>query len=126
MAKKIADGTFNENFPSFSEGLSLRVFLELLEPTARAEFPFLFGGTFIEGRHSTSSFLFSTTFPFLFGGTFIEGTAGVGCVTALPIYFPSFSEGLSLRGTDQSRLQTDQSHFPSFSEGLSLRVVRFG
>ena len=35
-------------------------------------------------------------FPFLFGGTFIEGRgeeAGAGVV----VYFPSFSEGLSLR-----------------------------
>ena len=44
----------SEYFPSFSEGLSLRGFLELLEPAARKEFPFLFGGTFIEGPATQS------------------------------------------------------------------------
>ena len=36
-------------------------------------FPFLFGGTFIEGPPGTSRSLYLLTFPFLFGGTFIEG-----------------------------------------------------
>ena len=35
--------------------------------------------------------------------------------------FPSFSEGLSLRGID-SLLRADLTPFPSFSEGLSLRA----
>ena len=39
----------NEHFPSFSEGLSLRVMSEFEEPFDEDEFPFLFGGTFIEG-----------------------------------------------------------------------------
>ena len=37
------------DFPSFSEGLSLRVDALATEPARRAGFPFLFGGTFIEG-----------------------------------------------------------------------------
>ena len=36
------------------------------------------------------------TFPFLFGGTFIEGLM-LGDGAAERGYFPSFSEGLSLR-----------------------------
>ena len=60
-------------------------------------------------------------FPFLFGGTFIEGIN-------LPIHvlffgdFPSFSEGLSLRGEYNNPSAAPPGHFPSFSEGLSLRV----
>ena len=60
------------NFPSFSEGLSLRPVDEVCGVGFGLLFPFLFGGTFIEAD-----------------GTFrvsIEAT-----------YFPSFSEGLSLR-----------------------------
>ena len=38
-------------------------------------FPFLFGGTFIEGVHINAGFLnHCIRFPFLFGGTFIEGS----------------------------------------------------
>ena len=39
-----------ENFPSFSEGLSLRVRRRFIRRTTMILFPFLFGGTFIEGR----------------------------------------------------------------------------
>ena len=59
-------------FPSFSEGLSLRADDEK-EKDGLSEFPFLFGGTFIEGRDAIHS-------------------------APLRINFPSFSEGLSLRG----------------------------
>ena len=37
------------------------------------EFPFLFGGTFIEGRACEAAVWSVSGFPFLFGGTFIEG-----------------------------------------------------
>ena len=63
------------------------------------EFPFLFGGTFIEGLLDSGTFLRQHGFPFLFGGTFIEGgrvTGWLGVGSAGD--FPSFSEGLSLRG----------------------------
>ena len=40
------------------------------------EFPFLFGGTFIEGYKRTQQNPGASLFPFLFGGTFIEGRAG--------------------------------------------------
>ena len=38
----------------------------------RVAFPFLFGGTFIEGREGKTQQQI-VDFPFLFGGTFIEG-----------------------------------------------------
>ena len=61
------------HFPSFSEGLSLRLLgVKPLTITNRV-FPFLFGGTFIEAIivfSDTSGF--RGKFPFLFGGTFIE------------------------------------------------------
>ena len=38
-------------------------------------------------------------FPFLFGGTFIEGGGLILVCIFLAIDFPSFSEGLSLRAT---------------------------
>ena len=39
-----------------------------------ASFPFLFGGTFIEGGERIGSRVVERAFPFLFGGTFIEGS----------------------------------------------------
>ena len=60
-------------------------------------------------------------FPFLFGGTFIEGWS-VPPVCGFLIYFPSFSEGLSLRVLSNLWVLSRYSDFPSFSEGLSLRV----
>ena len=60
-------------------------------------FPFLFGGTFIEGLPVIADVVKNIRFPFLFGGTFIEGT-------------------------EESEAQRQRRDFPSFSEGLSLRV----
>ena len=59
-------------------------------------FPFLFGGTFIEGFFGGWLRRWILRFPFLFGGTFIEG-AEYFMYAAVFGYFPSFSEGLSLR-----------------------------
>ena len=39
----------------------------------RPGFPFLFGGTFIEGALPPMMRYLIISFPFLFGGTFIEG-----------------------------------------------------
>ena len=109
-------------FPSFSEGLSLRheagvvsavvefgfpflfggTFIEAgnnwgyLEPEVR-RFPFLFGGTFIEAGKVRLLKVFGRAFPFLFGGTFIEAKVLIFLAAGLGLYFPSFSEGLSLR-----------------------------
>ena len=60
------------DFPSFSEGLSLRVTQVTLPPEISL-FPFLFGGTFIEGIVFVDGCEKDPRFPFLFGGTFIEG-----------------------------------------------------
>ena len=64
-------------------------------------------------------------FPFLFGGTFIEGYQRQA-LTTLHSYFPSFSEGLSLREFPGRAFAAASAHFPSFSEGLSLRGLGFG
>ena len=63
-------------------------------------FPFLFGGTFIEGANPALGRRISPEFPFLFGGTFIEGLA-ILFFGESRFNFPSFSEGLSLRGPHQ-------------------------
>ena len=69
----MAPGMVQEvDFPSFSEGLSLRATGRPSHAAAVRGFPFLFGGTFIEGQCEA------------------RGAAGGR-------YFPSFSEGLSLR-----------------------------
>ena len=47
-----------------------------------------------------------------------------GCGLFSGSYFPSFSEGLSLRHYGNSRELDYRPHFPSFSEGLSLRRKR--
>ena len=61
-----------------------------------ASFPFLFGGTFIEGENASVGAFGDDEFPFLFGGTFIEGY-GLPSRPSPDKNFPSFSEGLSLR-----------------------------
>ena len=65
------------HFPSFSEGLSLRALRRSRRLGNDRQFPFLFGGTFIEGRYATARYGFGGQlgFPFLFGGAFIEGKA---------------------------------------------------
>ena len=63
-------------------------------------------------------------FPFLFGGTFIEGPFVVLGLLK-DSYFPSFSEGLSLRGPRRpAQPHHGLQDFPSFSEGLSLRAYQ--
>ena len=44
-----------------------------------------------------------------------------GCGLFSGSYFPSFSEGLSLRANNVKVFNVEHTHFPSFSEGLSLR-----
>ena len=84
-------------FPSFSEGLSLRHLPTYLSHSQAHEFPFLFGGTFIEAKTSWRKRPTNAKFPFLFGGTFIEAKVLIFLAAGLGLYFPSFSEGLSLR-----------------------------
>ena len=47
-------------------------------------------------------------FPFLFGGTFIEGS-GQDFVKNGDLYFPSFSEGLSLREEEGTHRHEEQN-----------------
>ena len=61
-------------------------------------------------------------FPFLFGGTFIEGQI-IQLMNTNDGHFPCFSEGLSLRQDDPTFSRATLADFPSFSEGLSLRRV---
>ena len=68
------------------------MFLVVCKPV----FPFLFGGTFIEGSETEDGYSYQLKFPFLFGGTFIEGD-GARFIVSYDADFPSFSEGLSLR-----------------------------
>ena len=75
------------DFPSFSEGLSLREFVTVVSRRSNGAFPFLFGGTFIEGP--PSNFTATTS-----------------------AYFPSFSEGLSLRVRFAEHALTSQRRFP--------------
>ena len=133
------------DFPSFSEGLSLREYISVGRGRENPEFPFLFGGTFIEGSGNKDilrsqrkfPFLFGGTFieghvvgnfrirhrvfPFLFGGTFIEGPFSFASWYRALMDFPSFSEGLSLRASFSRPAFSFTQYFPSFSEGLSLR-----
>ena len=62
------------NFPSFSEGLSLRLVEISLIVRRQGRFPFLFGRAFIEAFRLLSFRVHcpTVTFPFLFGRAFIE------------------------------------------------------
>ena len=85
-----------EHFPSFSEGLSLRPgngegWFDIYE------FPFLFGRAFIEAPRRVGPRRWFSTFPFLFGRAFIEACSLIRSGRPCILYFPSFSEGLSLR-----------------------------
>ena len=66
-------------------------------------FPFLFGGTFIEGPiHRVAQVRFGGAFPFLFGGTFIEGEAG-GLGGEEEMVFPFLFGGTFIEGPTQRR-----------------------
>ena len=64
--------TFSTDFPSFSEGLSLRHFGFGILGRGWHVFPFLFGRAFIEAQDPGPSSLPVFLFPFLFGRAFIE------------------------------------------------------
>ncbi len=65
------------NFPSFSEGLSLRAISVPVHPRLRGDFPSFSEGLSLRER-ATGSVSCGVEFPFLFGGTFIEGDRRVG------------------------------------------------
>ena len=63
----------------------------------------------------------ATTFPFLFGGTFIEGPLHRRRVRPQQD-FPSFSEGLSLRVRFAEHALTSQRRFPFLFGGTFLEA----
>ena len=83
------------NFPSFSEGLSLRP-SGSHQRQCEYHFP-----SFSEGLSlrlpSALRHAMKMNFPFLFGGTFIEAAINTAFPAVKSYNFPSFSEGLSLR-----------------------------
>ena len=85
------------DFPSFSEGLSLRVLAAAVHVNAGFHFPSFSEGLSLRDR------------------IYVED-AGLTSK-----HFPSFSEGLSLRVSDTDYSRGHAHNFPSFSEGLSLR-----
>ena len=90
-------------------------------PRQVREFPFLFGGTFIEAKQGTITKYRLCRFPFLFGGTFIEAMRDLtehGYEYAFPFLFG----GTFIEAPSVSRSLTASANFPSFSEGLSLRL----
>ena len=61
-------------------------------------------------------------FPFLFGGTFIEGPSPLTQTQNHP-YFPSFSEGLSLRGASIRSSPDVSPRFPFLFGGTFIEGV---
>ena len=118
--------TCNTYFPSFSEGLSLRVRFAEHALTSQRRFPFLFGGTFIEALCTCRSRSPNHPhFPSFFGRAFIEA-GGTSLSKPLKRDFPSFWEGLSLRRPSQP-LPNRQSHqFPFLLGRAFIEASRHG
>ena len=136
------------NFPSFSEGLSLRVRFAEHALTSQRRFPFLLGRAFIEAnpphlalqnpppyfpsfweglslrRRRTSRVPYRCRgFPFLLGRAFIE--AQLTWVFGAWIFgdFPSFWEGLSLRRYSRSSVFNLRA-FPCLFDGAFIEDSR--
>ena len=62
------------DFPSFWEGLSLRLMSRRSKPAARFPFPFLVGRAIIEAGSGPRSSARREYFPSFFGGAFIEAS----------------------------------------------------
>ena len=108
-------------FPFLFGGTFIEGRKECRRARAVVGFPFLFGGTFIEGIGIISlGLLISPAFPFLFGGTFIEGTDAVATVEQ-SLAFPFLFGGTFIEGREPGHPSNYTEDFPSFSEGLSLR-----
>ena len=60
-------------------------------------------------------------FPFLFGGTFIEARED-GSFTLMALDFPSFSEGLSLRRCDLAKASGHSFRFPFLFGGTFIEA----
>ena len=70
---RMVAGYFRVAFPFLFGGTFIEGLLRTLPARPYRQFPFLFGGTFIEGTLSPHTPEREREFPFLFGGTFIEG-----------------------------------------------------
>ena len=90
-------------FPSFSEGLSLRAASRHRERFCGCDFPSFSEGLSLRAEIGDLSTR-PAAFPFLFGGTFIEGWHRLRLPPHRLTNFPSFSEGLSLREMDSPRV----------------------
>ena len=86
-----------QNFPSFSEGLSLRRLLWRRWKRRCRHFPSFSEGLSLRPPRPPPEDPAPAQFPFLFGGTFIEAIQDLIIHQIQYMDFPSFSEGLSLR-----------------------------
>ena len=102
-------------------------FIEALNRVAQAvhliTFPFLFGGTFIEAPVFTKWPTLHGVFPFLFGGTFIEASQAHENSSRELMAFPFLFGGTFIEAAGKDSVELRSADFPSFSEGLSLRPV---
>ena len=94
-------------FPSFSEGLSLRLVKHPPEAHLLPQFPFLFGGTFIEAGVTSGQRVECRGFPFLFGGTFIEARWTV-TKPGLAAKFPFLFGGTFIEAKNNCRYPTNR------------------
>ena len=90
---KVPGGSEELNFPSFSEGLSLRQERNRMLFKNTLGFPFLFGRAFIEAWDSRMGDGSGTSFPFLFGRAFIEASGALFQGTLDPIISLPFRKG---------------------------------
>ena len=112
-----------DSFPFLFGGTFIEGFIAVMTWGGGIVFPFLFGGTFIEGALILASCQDAPEFPFLFGGTFIEGCS-IWSETKDGVTFPFLFGGTFIEGACFSGLGAAAvMNFPSFSEGLSLRVA---
>ena len=106
-------------FPSFSEGLSLRAFWHAVKMSNATYFPSFSEGLSLRASLAEQQGTGSRKFPFLFGGTFIEGVRSALPSRALSD-FPSFSEGLSLRGDVSVSSRDHRNGFPFLFGGTFI------
>ena len=96
----------------------------------RGQFPFLFGGTFIEANRRIGLAAANTKFPFLFGGTFIEAARCVAVIPRAQVQISLPFRRTFIEAREAVAVTARRPDFPSFSEGLSLRhkkpLVRLG
>ena len=108
------------DFPSFWEGLSLRLMSRRSKPAARFPFPFLFGRAIIEAGSGPRSSARREYFPSFFGGAFIEASDQHHEPHQLPS-FPFLLGRAFIEAWLPRAYLIRAPDFPSFWEGLSLR-----